>query len=290
MKIQKCFYIVLVLFIVTCGLLWYSYKQYQESSRLVDEIEYYDSLNTYNKVYYSKTFSSLRKENKHLYDSLKQYKDKIDYIVQFYHEKEYNTGNSTVKPNIKDSTVYDTIPMVIPSVARTYEYVSEPNDTFQYKLNVNSFTEPKWYSIQAKVKNKFTIVNKEDGDANHITIKPDNGGTVVANTFDGNATTATTATKATQDSDGNAINSTYLKLSGGTVTGTLTLIMYAAFNFLSNLLKEEIGLEISVKLLLIFGVVEFVLGLAFVITRSVSPFNCGLLISSFLAVHGINAT
>lgn len=57
----------------------------------------------------------------------------------------------------------------------------------------------------------------------YITFKPDNGGTVVANTFSGNATTASTATKATQDSDGNAINSTYLKLSGGTVTGTLTL-------------------------------------------------------------------
>ena len=33
----------------------------------------------------------------------------------------------------------------------------------------------------------------------------------------------TSATKATQDGDGNAINSTYLKLSGGTVTGTLVL-------------------------------------------------------------------
>ena len=31
--------------------------------------------------------------------------------------------------------------------------------------------------------------------------------------------TADTATKATQDSDGNAINTTYLKLSGGTMTG-----------------------------------------------------------------------
>ena len=57
----------------------------------------------------------------------------------------------------------------------------------------------------------------------YVTFKPDNGGTVVANTFEGNATTATTATKATQDSDGNAINSTYLKLSGGTVTGSLIL-------------------------------------------------------------------
>lgn len=34
---------------------------------------------------------------------------------------------------------------------------------------------------------------------------------------------AATATKATQDSDGNQINTTYLKLSGGTMTGSLTI-------------------------------------------------------------------
>jgi len=39
----------------------------------------------------------------------------------------------------------------------------------------------------------------------------------------GNASTATSATKATQDSDGNTIKSTYLKLAGGTLTGTLQL-------------------------------------------------------------------
>jgi hypothetical protein len=175
---QKCFYIIFALFLITCGLIWYSYHQYNKSIKLVDEIEYYDSLNNYNKVYYSKTFSSLRKENKELYDSLKQYKDKIDYIVQFYHEKEYNTGQVHTKPNIIDSVVYDTILVSVPQIAKTYEYLSEPNDTFQYKLNVNSFTEPNWYSIQAKVKNKFTIVNKEEGGANHITINPENGGTI----------------------------------------------------------------------------------------------------------------
>ena len=49
---------------------------------------------------------------------------------------------------------------------------------------------------------------------------------VYANTFigalSGNATTATTATsatKATQDSDGKAINTTYFKLTGGTISG-----------------------------------------------------------------------
>ena len=74
--------------------------------------------------------------------------------------------------------VYDTVPLIVPQIARTYEYTSEPNDTFQYKLNVNSFTEPNWFSIQAKVKNKFTIVNKEDGGVNHTTIGSDNGGTI----------------------------------------------------------------------------------------------------------------
>ena len=175
---KKCFYIVLLLFLITCGLLWFSNKQYNDSRRLIEEVEYYDSLNRYNKIYYSKKFSSFKKENKELYDSLKQYKDKIDYIVQFYHEKEYNTGQVHTKPNIVDSVVYDTIPVTIPQVARTYEYTSELNDTFQYKLNVNSFTEPNWYSINAKVKNKFTIVNKEENGVNHITIDPENGGTI----------------------------------------------------------------------------------------------------------------
>lgn len=34
---------------------------------------------------------------------------------------------------------------------------------------------------------------------------------------------ASTATKATQDSDGKQINTTYLKLAGGTLTGALNL-------------------------------------------------------------------
>lgn len=43
-------------------------------------------------------------------------------------------------------------------------------------------------------------------------------------TFSGNLTgNATTATKATQDGDGNTISSTYLKLSGGTMTGPLII-------------------------------------------------------------------
>ena len=46
-------------------------------------------------------------------------------------------------------------------------------------------------------------------------------GDIYGAAFKGNADTATTATKATQDGSGNTITSTYLKLSGGTMTGAL---------------------------------------------------------------------
>lgn len=179
MKLQKCFYLVLALFLITCGLVWFSYGQVKETERLVEEVEYYDSLNRYNKLYYDKTFDILKTENRQLYDSLRDYRDKISYLIQFTHEKNYNTGKVTSKPKIKDSIIHDTVPLIIPQIAKTYEYTSEPNDTFQYKLNVNSYTEPLWYSMQAKVKNKFTIVNKSDGEGgNHITIDPNGNGTI----------------------------------------------------------------------------------------------------------------
>lgn len=64
---------------------------------------------------------------------------------------------------------------------------------------------------------------------NYKSYVPTLTGTGASGTWDisitGNAKTATSAdsaTKATQDSDGNPINSTYLKLIGGSMTGTIT--------------------------------------------------------------------
>ena len=177
---ENSIWIIIALLCVIIGLDVYFTLKLNERERKIDEIEYKDSANTYHKQYYESKFKQLKKTNKELYDSLKQYKDEIDFLVQFTHEKEYNSGKvHGNKPNVKDSIVYDTVPIVIEKVARTYEYTSEPNDTFEYRLNVNSFTEPLWYSLDAKVKNKFTIVNKDEGNGiNHITIQPSNGGTV----------------------------------------------------------------------------------------------------------------
>ena len=172
-------WIIAGLIVLIVALTAYFNYQLDKKQKKIDEIEYVDTTGTYHKLYYEKKFKELKYENKELYDSLKKYKDKIDYIVQFYHEKEYNIGKeNNTKPKIKDSIVYDTVPITVPQVAKTYEYTSEPNDTFQYELNVNSLTEPIWYTLNAKVKNKFTIVNKEEGGMNHITIDPQNGGTI----------------------------------------------------------------------------------------------------------------
>jgi len=57
------------------------------------------------------------------------------------------------------------------------------------------------------------------------------------NNFNGNATTATsadTATSATQDGDGNVITDTYLPLSGGTLTGNLTINKSEPFLYLKH--------------------------------------------------------
>ena len=63
-----------MLFLITCALTWFSHNQYQSSQKLIEEVEYYDSLNRYNKIYYSKAFSSLRKENEEL-NKIKNYYD-----------------------------------------------------------------------------------------------------------------------------------------------------------------------------------------------------------------------
>ena len=129
----------------------------------IDEIEYKDSLGQYNKIYYEKKFSALKKENKELYDSLKKQKDKIDYLVQFSYTSEHSTGVVTTKPgsNLTEEEKKE---------SKTYEYQGEQGDTFSYKLTVNSLSEPNWFKIDTKVKDTFTIVNKNEGGMEHVTI------------------------------------------------------------------------------------------------------------------------
>lgn len=181
---EKCVLIMIALFLVIIGTLYFARTELKESEKLVEEVEYIDSTNTYNKIYYEKEMSSLRKENKELFDSLKKYKKDIDFLVQFKYKKTYETGVvHTKKNNSRPSTVTKEEQGINPEEkleAKTYEYLSEPNDTFEYRLRINSEREPNWYSLSANVKDKFTIVNKskDDSNINHITIGSQGSGEI----------------------------------------------------------------------------------------------------------------
>lgn len=158
--------VVAFLWLVSLAALSNCYQRQEDSKtkKLLEEVEYKDSLNNYNKVYYDAKLSDLKKENKELYDSLKDSKNVIDYLVQFKYQKGHSTGIVYINKR-------DTLYLSNTNEPRTFVYTSEPNDTFEYKLSINSEKEPNWYSLDTKFKEKFTIVNKEDDNGlNHITI------------------------------------------------------------------------------------------------------------------------
>ena len=170
MVTKKCLITVLTILLIAIGLLCFTQYKLAQTKKKIDEIEFKDSTNTYNKVYYETSIKELKKKNKQLYDSLEASKDKIDYLVQFTAKQEYNTG----KVIIKKQTVHDTVYVDSLQFAdsKTFEYTNvNPNDTMTYKLQINAKEEPNWYSLNIKTNTQFTIVNKEgENGQNHITI------------------------------------------------------------------------------------------------------------------------
>jgi hypothetical protein len=167
---NKCLIIVLSLLLVIAALIGYTHYKIENSYKKINEIEFKDSLNKYNKIYYETTINELKKTNKQLYDSLDASKNMIDFLVQFNAKQEYKTG----KVIIKHDTIYEDTTKV--KDAKTFEYSNvNPNDTMNYKLKINSTEEPNWYSLDISTSTKYTIVNKDYGNnTNHITI--DGGG------------------------------------------------------------------------------------------------------------------
>lgn len=152
----------LIVFFIIKGV--YACKEKKGSDMIPQETEWVDNKDkSYNKIYFDKEFSDLKKENKTLYDSLKKCKDKIDYLLEFKYEKSYSI--SKVETSTNESALE----------AKTFTYESEQNDTFEYKLRINADKEPYWYDLQAKVKDKVTIVNMktENSDVNQLSIRTD---------------------------------------------------------------------------------------------------------------------
>ena len=155
---------------VSIGLLIYTYQKDIKLKERLDEIEIINNDNSYRKIYYEKEISSLKKTNKELYDSIKGYKDQVSYLIQFKYEKEYDTGQVNTKPKTDaDNQETDTASAERPEI-KEYAYKNEINDTMNYNLTIASEKEPEWYRLKVKLSDKFTIINKDKGDINDITI------------------------------------------------------------------------------------------------------------------------
>ena len=113
------------------------------------------------------------------------------------------------------ATVTGTIPLVSSStagVAPKGTAVSSQSQSTKFLREDGSWAAP---SYTTNTNTTYTLSVGTGDDASKIILTPSSG---MANKI-----TVPYATKATQDSDGNTIKSTYLKLSGGTMTGALTM-------------------------------------------------------------------
>lgn len=138
------------------------------TSPIIDGVEYVDSSKTYHKLYTDKEFNKLKDENKALYDSLKSSKKYIDYLLQFDYKKSYTSGK-VYTPSAKDNGS---------EKATDFIYESEKNDSFSYKLVINSDKEPNYYKLDVSIKDRMTLVDKGSDGANHLTIVSSNEGEI----------------------------------------------------------------------------------------------------------------
>lgn len=136
-----------------------------------------DSTNKTTVIYTEADFKALKQQNKELYDSLKDCKNEIDYLLRFKYKKEYDTG----VVEIRKTTVHDTLYLKDGSVAELkdslYEY-DGGTDTLSYKLQVYGPTEPEWYRLKYSLNEVFTIVDKKNGDIQETVIGTQNGGDI----------------------------------------------------------------------------------------------------------------
>lgn len=180
-NINKNTIINVILVIALCLLGW---QNFQQSEMIDKQTVQLSSKNTddnkHTTIVYEQKLETLKKTNKELYDSLKIYKDEIDYLAQFKHTKEY-VVHEVVKPIEKNEESADSIDVKVEEIKEFVYENKEPNDTLNYQLKIGSTVEPNWYTINFKVSETFTLVNKEVNGINETTIAPSTGSGVISN-------------------------------------------------------------------------------------------------------------
>ena len=159
-------YLSYFLLVLVIGIL--TFHNYRLNKKINDEIIMLQKTNEESKVhttiYYDQIIESLKKSNNELYDSIKIFKNKIDYLVEFNYKKDYEISR-LIRKNKENDTIRS---------SKTYEYFSEKNDTLKYSLKINSAEEPNWYKLNLTVADKFTLINKKIDNSNQLDINTNN--------------------------------------------------------------------------------------------------------------------
>lgn len=168
MKFDKQLLIIVILVGIIGFLSYKIYSLYRQSEYQLEQFHKKDDESgKYVAIYKDQTIASLKQTNAELYDSIKAYKDQIDYLIKFKHKKEY----------IIDTVYCDTSSVDLSKVS-VFKYSNEQNDTLNYNLQIGSTVEPIWYSLDLSVSNEYTIISKKNGDVNQTEIIPSNKGDI----------------------------------------------------------------------------------------------------------------
>lgn len=152
-------WIMVAVILFLTGYILYLNKKSQTTIQTIETLQQQDE-GKYTQFYYEREFQALKKENRELYDSLKNQKDYITSLEKFSYRVKYVTDTVYTEAEIREE-VKD-----LPN--ETYVYHNE-TDSLTYQLQVNSKIEPNWYSLNVDVKDDFTIVNKTYADGRMTT-------------------------------------------------------------------------------------------------------------------------
>lgn len=117
--------------------------------------------NMYLKIYDSQSIEALKKENKALYDTIKNLKNvesaiQIKYVYKYKSDTVFVTDTNTV---LKPDSIY---------------HYENNSDSVNYVLDIKA-NELKWHKLNLSINDKFTIITKQDDNRTETSINTDYG-------------------------------------------------------------------------------------------------------------------
>lgn len=155
---KKVFDIIKLLVIML--LLFGVFSLWDTNNKLESKFESYKKNGEYVTLYQSKTITQLKRENRELYDSIKEYKSVKQAIIIKY---KYIYSGDTVFIYRK-----------LPTQDSVYEF-SKKTDTISYTAQVKTASKPEWFKVDFTINDKLTIINREENGDNELTINTNGG-------------------------------------------------------------------------------------------------------------------